>query len=28
VLERLEGELPEVDEILLDQLPISVYGGG
>ena len=28
VLERLEGELPEVEEILLDQLPISVYGGG
>jgi tRNA-dihydrouridine synthase B len=28
VLERLERELPEVDEILLDQLPISVYGGG
>jgi tRNA-dihydrouridine synthase B len=28
VLARLEGELPEVDEILLDQLPISVYGGG
>jgi tRNA-dihydrouridine synthase B len=28
VLERLEGELPEVEEILLDELPISVYGGG
>jgi nifR3 family TIM-barrel protein len=28
VLERLEGELPEADEILLDQLPISIYGGG
>jgi tRNA-dihydrouridine synthase B len=28
VLERLEGELPEVDETLLDQLPISIYGGG
>ena len=28
VLERLEGELPEVDEILLDRLPISLYGGG
>jgi hypothetical protein len=28
VLERLECELPEVDEILLDRLPISVYGGG
>jgi tRNA-dihydrouridine synthase B len=28
VLERLERELPEVDEVLLDRLPISVYGGG
>jgi tRNA-dihydrouridine synthase B len=28
VLERLEAELPEVDEILLDSLPISIYGGG
>ena len=28
VLERLEAELPEVDEILLDRLPISLYGGG
>jgi tRNA-dihydrouridine synthase B len=28
VLERLEGELPEADEVLLDQLPISLYGGG
>jgi len=28
VLERLEGELPDVEEILLDELPISVYGGG
>ena len=27
-LERLEEELPEVDEILLDRLPISLYGGG
>jgi nifR3 family TIM-barrel protein len=28
-LERLEAEVPEaVDEILLDQLPISLYGGG
>jgi nifR3 family TIM-barrel protein len=27
VLERLEGELPRGDEVLLD-LPISVYGGG
>ena len=27
-LERLEAELPEVDEILLDRLPISLYGGG
>jgi len=28
VLERLEAEVPEVDEVLLDSLPISVYGGG
>src|SRR5437764_1522397 len=28
VLERLEAELPLVDEVLLDSLPISVYGGG
>jgi tRNA-dihydrouridine synthase B len=28
VLDRLEAELPDVDEILLDSLPISVYGGG
>ena len=28
VLERLEAELPDVDEVLLDSLPISVYGGG
>jgi tRNA-dihydrouridine synthase B len=29
VLERLEAEVPRaVDEILLDQLPISLYGGG
>jgi tRNA-dihydrouridine synthase B len=28
VLERLEDELPDADEVLLDQLPISVYGGG
>jgi nifR3 family TIM-barrel protein len=29
LLERLEAELPEaVDEILLDRLPISLYGGG
>jgi len=28
VLERLEAELPPVDEVLLDSLPISVYGGG
>jgi hypothetical protein len=27
VLERLEGELPQGDEVLLD-LPISIYGGG
>jgi tRNA-dihydrouridine synthase B len=28
VLARLESEVPEVDEVLLDSLPISVYGGG
>jgi tRNA-dihydrouridine synthase B len=28
VLERLEAELPDVDEVLLDSLPISLYGGG
>jgi nifR3 family TIM-barrel protein len=28
LLERLEEELPTGDEILLDSLPISVYGGG
>ena len=28
VLERLEAEVPDVDEVLLDSLPISVYGGG
>ena len=28
VLERLEDELPASDEVLLDSLPISVYGGG
>ena len=28
VLERIEASLTPVDEILLDQLPISLYGGG
>jgi tRNA-dihydrouridine synthase B len=28
VLERLEAEIPSVDEVLLDSLPISAYGGG
>jgi tRNA-dihydrouridine synthase B len=28
VLEKLETELPDVDEVLLDSLPISLYGGG
>jgi nifR3 family TIM-barrel protein len=28
VLERLQDELPQVDEVLLDSLPISIYGGG
>jgi tRNA-dihydrouridine synthase B len=28
LLERLEADLGDVDEVLLDSLPISVYGGG
>ncbi|MDQ4029737.1 MAG: tRNA dihydrouridine synthase DusB [Actinomycetota bacterium] len=28
LLEQLEAELPEVDEVLLDSMPISIYGGG
>ena len=29
VLERLRGELPDPDdEVLLDSMPISIYGGG
>jgi hypothetical protein len=28
VLERLEAETPAVDEVCLDSLPISLYGGG
>ncbi len=28
VLARIEQEQPEVDEVLLDDMPISVYGGG
>jgi hypothetical protein len=29
LVERLEAELPAAeDEVLLDRLPISVYGGG
>jgi tRNA-dihydrouridine synthase B len=28
VLERLEAAIPDVDEVLLDSLPISAYGGG
>ena len=29
VLERLQSELPDpADEVLLDSLPISIYGGG
>src|SRR3954453_2603663 len=28
ILERLEAELPDADEVLLDELPISIYGGG
>src|SRR5215471_17494827 len=27
-VERLEAEIPTVDEVLLDSLPISAYGGG
>jgi tRNA-dihydrouridine synthase len=28
VLERIEAEIPPVDEVLLDSLPISAFGGG
>ena len=29
IVERLEAELPDpADEILLDSMPISIYGGG
>jgi nifR3 family TIM-barrel protein len=28
LLERLEADLPDVDDVLLDGLPISIYGGG
>ena len=28
VLARLEDELPRVEEVLLDSMPISIYGGG
>ena len=28
VLQRIEREQPEVDEVLLDSMPISIYGGG
>jgi hypothetical protein len=29
LVERLEAELPDLaDEILLDSMPISIYGGG
>jgi tRNA-dihydrouridine synthase B len=28
VLQRIEAEQPEVDEVLLDSMPISIYGGG
>jgi hypothetical protein len=28
VLARIEQEQPKVDEILLDDMPISIYGGG
>jgi hypothetical protein len=29
IVERLEAELPDAaDEVLLEQMPISIYGGG
>ena len=29
IVDRLEAELPDpADEVLLDQMPISIYGGG
>ena len=28
IVERLEAELPTEDEILLEGMPISIYGGG
>jgi nifR3 family TIM-barrel protein len=28
LFERLEAELPDVDDVLLDSMPISIYGGG
>jgi tRNA-dihydrouridine synthase B len=28
LLDQLEGELPAADDVLLDRLPISIYGGG
>ncbi len=28
LLQQLEDELPTADEVLLDSLPISLYGGG
>jgi tRNA-dihydrouridine synthase B len=28
VLQRIESEQPVVDEVLLDEMPISIYGGG
>ncbi|MFL6067479.1 MAG: hypothetical protein ACJ74N_07040, partial [Gaiellaceae bacterium] len=28
VLARIEQEQPQVDEVLLDDMPISIYGGG
>ena len=28
LLARIEQEQPEVDEVLLDDMPISIYGGG
>jgi tRNA-dihydrouridine synthase B len=28
ILERLEAEVPDADDVLLDSMPISIYGGG
>jgi hypothetical protein len=28
VLQRVEAEQPVVDEVLLEEMPISIFGGG